>query len=101
MNNLRIVAKRLAYDFTQGISYYAANGQEPYNDGHDLFKPYSVLSYLTVDSDSTEEIDADVQVKDCANADGTEESNKESLTSLCNVMDVQMHGKDLGYPAEQ
>ena len=101
MNNLRIVAKRLTYGSIRGISYNAANGQKPYYHGHDLCKSDSVLSYLTVYGDSTQELDADVQVKDCANADGAEVSNEESLASLRNVIDVQMHGKDLGYAPEQ
>lgn len=83
------------------IIYNTAHGQEPDDHGHDLLKPHGIFPYFTVNGYLPQKFEADVEIKDCTDADRPEEPHEESLSSLLDLFDVQMHCKYFGYSSEQ
>ena len=83
------------------MTYDRADDQEPDDYLHDFHKIRTIFSNFAVDLDVAQKLETDVQVKDGAHANWTEEANKQSLSSLLDLMDLFMHGKDDGRPSEQ
>jgi hypothetical protein len=79
----------------------AANGQEPNHHPHDLFKTDCIFPHLAVDPHLVQEIDADIEIENSRDTDGTEEAHKCSLLEFFNLADLLVHGEYDGDAAEE
>ena len=78
-----------------------ADDQEPDDYVHDLYELCRVLPGVPVYLDLVEELDADVEVKRCADANGAEEADEECLSLLFDLVNLLVHTEHNGWAAEQ
>lgn len=53
-----------------------------------------ILSFFSIHRHMFEEVQTDVEVKDCANSDWTEEANENRLPCLLNLRNQTVYGED-------
>jgi hypothetical protein len=83
----------------------ATDGKKPNNNTHYILESLRILSHgssgRTIHSDVVQKVNAHVEVKDCRDANGTEEANKRCLVKVLNLWDVFMHSQNHRNAAEE
>jgi hypothetical protein len=80
---------------------YATDGKEPDHNRENVLQSRCIFSNDTLNLDLVQELETDIEVEDCANADGTEKSDKQSLLLLFDLPDVPMQCEDYRHTAKE
>lgn len=83
----------LAHGDGEAVDDDAADHEEPDHDVHDFLQVRGVGALGAIfDGDFLQEVDADVEVEDGADADGPKEADEKRLAELLDLVNVLMHG---------
>ena len=82
-----------------GLTYYAANDQEPNDDVNSLGHLLGVFANLAIDGYLMQKFPSDRQIEDCSDPDGSKESNKCCLVEMLDLANALVHCKDDGHPS--
>ena len=80
----------------RGETYNGADYQEPNHHIHDFHEEHGIFPNLPIYPNFLEKLERDVEVKDCAYADGAEEADEEGLSLLLDLVDALVQGEDDG-----
>ena len=98
----REVVAEFAHGDGEAVDDDAADGEEPDDDVHDVLEVGGVgADGVVFEGDGVEEVEGDVEVEDCGDADGAEETHECGLVDFFDLGDLLVNRHHEGDAAEE